>query len=196
MDEEMNVFFKLLERRSATNHTLQLVHCFSTFFLPSIEKVGGLERLAERKGRHYDLLTFEVLLFPIHIASKEHWCLIEVRPKIMRIQYFDSSRITRGESECAYIIKFLKLIYHNRIKADRWTVLISQDLPHQTNGQDCGVYVCQMAERLSRNARLDFTVSDIPRLRKQMAHELVSGSVTVMHLSPRTEIIQLKQALD
>ena len=196
MDEEMNAFFKLLAQRSATIQSFPRVHCFSTFFLPSIEKAGGLERLVQRQGRLEDLFTFEVLLFPIHVACKEHWCLIEVRPKMMRIQYLDSSLITSGESECAHIIKFFQLLQHKRIEANRWTVLTSQDIPHQTNGQDCGVFVCQMAERLSRNASLDFTASDIPRLRNQMARELASGSMTVMQLSPRSEVIHLKQAID
>ena len=52
-----------------------------------------------------------------------------------------------------------------------------------------------MSERLFQNAPLDFAAGDIPRLRKQMARELASGSLTLLQFSPWREVIHLKQAL-
>lgn len=112
---------------------------------------------------------------------------------MIRIQYLDSYCLTRGETECAQILRFLQLLYNNRIEAERWTVLISQEIPLQTNGVDCGIFVCQMAERLSRNAPIDFTENDIPRFREPMALELASATMTSMVPTPQSEIIRLKQ---
>lgn len=54
-----------------------------------------------------------------------------------------------------------------------------QDLPQQDNGCDCGVFVCQFMECLSRSWKgadtiFDFTAKNMPYVRSKMIYELVT----------------------
>lgn len=51
-------------------------------------------------------------------------------------------------------------------------IYLFKDIPKQANSNDCGVFVCQYVEYLSRNAPIDFTQLDVPALRKKMAYEI------------------------
>ena len=49
--------------------------------------------------------------------------------------------------------------------------------PLQKNGFDCGVFLCQYAEHLSRRAPLDFTQAGMRNYRKRMIYELLTGEL-------------------
>ena len=49
--------------------------------------------------------------------------------------------------------------------------------PLQKNGVDCGVFICQFAEHLSRRAPLDFTQAGMRIYRKRMLYELLTGEL-------------------
>ena len=198
MDEEINAFFILLAQRSLNNKLLPRVHTFSSFLLPSIAKDECVERVGKRLAKIYNLFGFEIIIIPIHVPNMMHWTLIEVRPKITQICFYDSRRIYQGINECKQMLKFFHTVcQHSHLRHDYdsklWSVSAAQDIPLQTNGVDCGIFVCQIAERLSRNAPMDFSKDNIYQLRQQMVRELASNFMPFMLPSPRSEIIQLKQ---
>ena len=45
------------------------------------------------------------------------------------------------------------------------------DAPQQTNGYDCGVFLCQYAESIRRRKHPSFTQKDMPSLRRNMVWE-------------------------
>lgn len=50
------------------------------------------------------------------------------------------------------------------------------EVPQQTNGSDCGVFVCQFCECLADGRPLDFTQADIPDRRLKMVRKKKSNS--------------------
>ena len=49
------------------------------------------------------------------------------------------------------------------------------DVPQQTNGYDCDVFLCQYAESISRRMHPSFTQNDMPSLRRNMVWEIMKG---------------------
>lgn len=55
--------------------------------------------------------------------------------------------------------------------------LVEQQGPDQSNGVDCGIFLCQYAEHLSRRAKLDFAQCGMVNYRKIMLYELMNGEL-------------------
>lgn len=55
--------------------------------------------------------------------------------------------------------------------------MIEQLGPEQKNGVDCGVFLCQYVDYLSRNAPLDFSQSGMTAFRKRMLYELLKNEM-------------------
>ena len=49
------------------------------------------------------------------------------------------------------------------------------DAPQHTNGYDCGVFLCQYAESISRRMHPSFTQNDMPSLHRNMVWEIMKG---------------------
>ena len=47
------------------------------------------------------------------------------------------------------------------------------DIPQQANGYDCGVFLCQYAESISRRIHPSFTQNDMPSLHCNMVWEIM-----------------------
>lgn len=50
-------------------------------------------------------------------------------------------------------------------------------IPQQSNGCDCGVFVCICALFLARNAPLNFSRRDVKNFRQMMKYELLTGKL-------------------
>ena len=57
-----------------------------------------------------------------------------------------------------------------------FTLRFVPDAPQQTNGYDCGVFLCQYAESISRRMHPSFTQSNMPSLRRNMVWEIMKGA--------------------
>ena len=49
--------------------------------------------------------------------------------------------------------KYMEKYYKTKGKVTTFKITIREDIPCQTNGVDCGVFLCQYAERLVRKAQ-------------------------------------------
>ena len=63
-----------------------------------------------------------------------------------------------------------------------WSVKDEKSIPRQSISFECGVFFCQMAERLSRQSRLDFNQTQMPTIRLQIIDQLVSGQIPISSL--------------
>ena len=54
-----------------------------------------------------------------------------------------------------------------------------KDAPLQENGYDCGVFLCQYAERIARRSSLNFSQKDLnlAGARERMTQELLEGRI-------------------
>ena len=68
--------------------------------------------------------------------------------------------------------------YH-RLKGETVTYKVKtrEDAPLQQNGVDCGVILCQHAEKMARGGTLWLKDSDTGQTRKMMAEELLQGKI-------------------
>lgn len=55
--------------------------------------------------------------------------------------------------------------------------LVIADVPKQKDGCSCGVFVCAYAEHLSPGAPFTFSQADIPKLRRLLAYQIITGKL-------------------
>ena len=73
--------------------------------------------------------------------------------------------------------QFMERYYHDKGERVNFNIRIRDDAPLQGNGVDCGVFVCQYAERLAREVPLNFKQEDLKEAREMMAKELLEGRI-------------------
>ena len=54
---------------------------------------------------------------------------------------------------------------------------IEKHIPQQTNGFDCGIFVCEYAENISRKAEFNFTQKDTDFIRERIKTEIILGTL-------------------
>ena len=55
------------------------------------------------------------------------------------------------------------------------------EIPSQTNGVDCGMFMLEFARHIAANQPFDWDVEDMPAFRRRLAAELVNKDVFTMH---------------
>lgn len=73
---------------------------------------------------------------------------------------------------CQYFIAEAEDKCHEDWKTRGFEFLVAQDIPQQSNGFDCGVFLIQFVKHLSRGLPLDFSQSHVHYYRIQMLKEL------------------------
>ena len=51
---------------------------------------------------------------------------------------------------------------------------IESDIPQQENSYDCGIFVCEYAEKITRNASITIKKDDSRKIRKRIRMEIKS----------------------
>jgi hypothetical protein len=59
-------------------------------------------------------------------------------------------------------------------------IVITQDIPQQKNGSDCGIFCLQFAEYLSRNQSFDFEQRHTAYFRKRMLYETLTKTLLIL----------------
>ena len=126
--------------------------------------------------RKVDLGEKDLILIPIN--KREHWSLITYKVKEKIMTYHDSIRGTRQTSNALKVMeKFLVKYFSLKGKEISITKKIEENASLQKNGYDCGVFLCQNAEILSREEIARPKQEDMPNIRKKMIRELIQGSL-------------------
>jgi len=71
---------------------------------------------------------------------------------------------------------------HGKLDCETWANYWLPDAPQQTNGNDCGVFVCRTAEIVTRAGTVQFEVNNhwIRNTRCQMVLEVHSGNLIAL----------------
>lgn len=167
-DKIINFYFELLGRF----HTQ--TYYFSTFVYPMIAE-KSTEELAELFS-HVDFSKYRNFFVPIN--SNSHWSLVKIQgnllvgydsvaevsySKILKIKEFYAGVVL--EKSCRNVGFYSKHTYGK--------------IPRQTNGDDCGVFCCAYAKYYADDdpSYFCFSSHDIPRIRRQILHEILSGRI-------------------
>ena len=123
-----------------------------------------------------DLTEMEILLIPIHKA--DHWSLVVVDVRKEKLSYYDSIIGNRRRSNAPKVMKkFVEQYWKHKGKNIKLKVIIVDTAPVQRNGYDCGVFVCQNAEKISRDAIVSTRQEDMPKARETMVKDIFLGTI-------------------
>ncbi|RKF55874.1 putative ulp1 protease family protein [Erysiphe neolycopersici] len=150
----------------------------NSFFYETLKKRGpkSLDRLMKRKGAPgISLLEVDSIFIPI--CNGLHWTLGVVRPVAKTIEYFDSM----GGNPSQFILLIQMWLKHQLGEAycsEEWTTPKTA-CANQTNGYDCGVFVCTNAFCVAVGLdTLCYHESDMTRQRKNIAAILLNRGFT------------------
>ena len=114
-----------------------------------------------------DVFRFEMLLFPIN-CNNQHWILAVINLNERQFQCYDSQG-GKHEQVLAHLRQWLQDEHRARkdsqLDLSSWEDVFypvsllptSTAMPAQTNGKDCGVFVCKLAEHLALGYLVEFT---------------------------------------
>lgn len=176
-DEVVNFYMNLIMERSQKEGTPR-VYAFNTFFFSKL--LNGGHAALKRWTRNVDLFSFDILLVPLHATT--HWCLAVVDFRSRHIAYYDSLNTAfYDQTGCLEMLQqYLEdESQHKRnhgLDWENWTMKI-MDVPRQENGSDCGMFTCQYAECISRDAPISFGQQHMPYFRKRVVYEILHQTI-------------------
>lgn len=170
-DTIIEFFMKFIEK--STPNTV----AFNSFFYSSLSERGyqGVRRWLRRKKQ--SIFDIHKIFIPVNL-NQSHWALAMVDMENERIIYADS--LSNGPNAMSFaILSDIKdyVIKESGNKLGEDFNFVHADCPQQPNGYDCGIYVCMNTLYLSKNSELTFTYEDAVRMRKYIAHLIVSDSL-------------------
>ncbi|XP_039412740.1 sentrin-specific protease 2 isoform X1 [Corvus cornix cornix] len=172
-DSIVNFYMSLLVERSK-KEGYPAVYAFNTFFYSKLSSTSHKGVKKWTKG--VDIFKHDVLLVPIHLRI--HWTLLVVDLREKAIKYFDSLG-QKGDHICKTVLKYLeeesKEKRNIELTASEWTLrsLGAEEIPQQSNGSDCGVFVCKFADFITRDKPIIFTPEHMPYFRRKMVWEII-----------------------
>lgn len=131
------------------------------------------------RGSDYDFKELETIYFPANIGNY-HWCLFVYKKLTNTIYYYDSMDGAGIETINKFVKKIKKFIENKNIQDNSDNIqLETVDVPKQTNGYDCGVYVTAYIHLLYKGFKLDcITPENITKFRNIIGNkfiELIGG---------------------
>ncbi|RWS22977.1 Sentrin-specific protease 2-like protein [Leptotrombidium deliense] len=151
---------------------LQNVYCFYAGFHKRL--LDNFQDCLTFRQRHEDFLQFDLYLMPV--IMNKHWSLVYYSQRDHKIGHLNSL----GSSSSLIldpVIKFFGKVFHERGHSVRKPDTENHQCPQQTNGSDCGVYVCSFARCLTIDRPLNITPQQIMHFRKQIAYEVAHTAI-------------------
>lgn len=195
-DEVINFYLQLLQERNTRQRErgdlVPNVYIWSSFFFTKLMDednhgnqtytYANVRRWTKRK--QVDLFSYDLVLVPVHVR-KIHWALGVVNMKEKKILFLDSLSGPYSHHFAQHIFQYLLDEHQDKLNAplpssELWKMDDHETfplVPQQTNGSDCGVFLCQFSECLTDGRGLDFSQSDIPDRRLKMVYQICTGEV-------------------
>ena len=152
---------------------LPSIGAISVFFYPQFNSLSFEEAylFTERWNNKYDLRQCDIILCPIH--RNDHWSLVSIDTKQKIVEYYDSIIGYRKSTNAPRLMKrYIEEYYRRKGEKVVFTIKVRNDAPIQENGVDCGVFVCQNAERIARRVYVNTRQDEMAGARKRMMVEL------------------------
>ena len=181
-DRIINEYFRLIKERNEADLSLPKIYaCCSQLYTGIVWRGQEATLDVYKRG---DLRTNELIFIPIHNDQLFHWSLIVVETSTRVLYYFDSIPRERIYSPAPRIIKkYMERYYDIRGEKISFKIKRRVDAPCQENGYDCGVFICQYAEKIARRSPLNFSQKDLnhptARARDRMIQELLEGRINL-----------------
>jgi sentrin-specific protease 1 len=124
-----------------------------------------------------DIFDQDKVIIPVHLPG--HWTLLVVNFSKQLFEYYDTMGANKAQAAKA-IATVMKCFLQYAVSIRKETSLSSyaqyipkiQQIPEQGNGDDCGVFMCTLADYLAQDLDFNFTQADIPRFRLKMVRDI------------------------
>ncbi|KAK4433915.1 Ubiquitin-like-specific protease ESD4 [Sesamum alatum] len=180
-DEVINLYLALLkEREEREPQKFLKCHFFNTFFYKKL--ISGsdgydfqsVRRWTAERKLGYSILDCEKIFVPIH--KEVHWCLAIINKRDKKFQYLDSFKGVDNQVMNAlarYYVDEVKDKSGEDIDVSSWEEEFVTNLPEQTNGFDCGMFMIKYTDFYSRDIGLCFNQGNMPYFRRRTAKEIL-----------------------
>jgi len=190
-DEVINFYLSMLDERCKRNFQSDILrpeqklkcHFFNSFFYTKLtQSASGYNYQSVQnwsKRAKVDIVSMDKVIIPIHVDDS-HWSLCVINFRDKRFEFYDS--LGGSNPECLQHMRryvqdeaknYQKLTYD----FSDWQNYVPRDIPHQTNGCDCGVFALKYADYISEDRPLDFSQKQMEHFRKMMVLEIKSQKV-------------------
>ena len=113
-------------------------------------------------------ISVKTVYCPVNVSGR-HWILLILNMQTKEISVYDP----QGKNHPYIVGK-----YQQWLGALEWSVIypqLARRIPRQSNGWDCGVFVCMYASYLMHKHDFDFDQRDMEDFRKWIAHRIARG---------------------
>ena len=178
-DEVVNFYFSMMQEKSNRK-----IFCWNSFFYSKLSSSGymGVRNWTSRRNIDlFDLSQVEVLLIPVHVV--DHWALGVVDMMNKMTVYLDSlgsDSVEFHSTILAYLQSEFAAKHPGQDMAwNAWSrKTASKTLPLQSNGSDCGIFICMYALALaSGNDFSTISTDRVPVMRRRIACDIARGKI-------------------
>ena len=141
------------------------VFVYNTFFYPKLFNHGF--QAVCRWNKRVSFLSKRLLVFPVHLEERAHWCLAVADVANKQLTYFNS--LKNENPSCLRILRS----YLQELSGHCYSSAQDKTVPQQENSYDCGIFICMYTRCLVEKSTFNFTQCDTPAIRKHMALELL-----------------------
>jgi len=184
-DEVINCYFKLLQDRC--DKTKHLPRCWfaNSFFW---EKLSGGEANANDKYTYaevrrwttragVDIFLLDYVIIPMNVGGM-HWAVGIIDFRARRFRYLDSMLSQPHANLGSFLRRYLADEHASKKQSplegvEAWTMPLSDQVPEQQNGYDCGVFACLFADYVSADKPIDFDQEHMQDFRALLAGRIV-----------------------
>ena len=172
-DEIVNFYFGWIQHRAPKS---KKAYCFSSFFFDKLSEGG--HPAVTRWTRKVEIFKHGLVFIPVHVKPL-HSALIVIDMKLCSLKFYDSlGGVCIFQTHLASIKSWMEHEHLLRktkpLSWEHWKQGLADNIPLQTNGSDCGVYMCEYARCLAMEEPISFLASDLPKIRERMAMEALN----------------------
>ncbi|KAL7624481.1 hypothetical protein AAE478_006046 [Parahypoxylon ruwenzoriense] len=122
-----------------------------------------------------NFLDINTVLLPVNDSN--HWTVLVIRPTRRTVAYVDSFQST-GTRHLEFAHAWMERFLKDKYVASEWST-VHYNVPSQTNGYDCGMFVITNSIYLSLGIDpSDYSQRDMPLQRHRIAAVLLNGGFT------------------
>jgi Ulp1 family protease len=132
-----------------------------------------------RWTKRLDVFNMDKIYFPINI-NNSHWTIAVISMRHKTIIYYDSLGAS-GTNYKNILLRWVTDEAHRKtinVPRSDWSLLPRQNnVPMQSNGYDCGVFVIMCADYISDDLPLHYQQSEMHFYRRQILASILRGSL-------------------
>ncbi|KAL0487510.1 ubiquitin-like-specific protease ULP1B [Acrasis kona] len=186
-DAVINAYFTLLYKRSVQTGTKCYFFAPSAPFFYQLLTTPSYDYESVRDfTKNTKMLHMNKIIIPVNISGA-HWTLCILNLQLQKFEYYDTLIEFPGHREAGekivnnlrrYLEDEVREKNNQTIDCNTWpTYFYDKLIPHQDNGYDCGVFICQFARVISQDKPIEFDQTDMQYFRRKMVCDIVERRV-------------------